>query len=334
MKKRILRVALIGAGKFGRSFHLNHILQHEGFELAAIMDANEALLGELHQQYQVPVFTDLNELLAQVKPDLCAISSPTQLHASQAIACMEAGSDVFLEKPIGMTWEEGEKIRIRRDELGRKVMVHQPHRIRCETLAAEEIIASGKLGNIFMIKRNFSYYFRRDHWQGYKKNGGGNLANHGAHYIDQLLHLSGGKPASAAAVLRPIITTGDADDMARAIITTDHGITLDLEINFASAFPYNQLEILGTNGAASLGVHENGKFFYRIRYFDPRAWDLNNQNIPFQEEVMDLSQRDNGDYYDHCYAYYAENQAPLVPVEETLLTMKAIDMCRAASGEY
>ena len=122
--------------------------------------------------------------------------------------------------------------------------------------------------------------------------------------------------------------------MARAIITTDHGITLDLEINFASAFPYNQLEILGTNGAASLGVHENGKFFYRIRYFDPRAWDLNNQNIPFQEEVMDLSQRDNGDYYDHCYAYYAENQAPLVPVEETLLTMKAMDMCRAASGEY
>lgn len=334
MDKKVLKIAVIGAGGFGRWFHLQHISNHSGFELVAIMDVNETLLSDLQKQYNVPVYTDLTKMLAEIKPDLCAIASPTRLHVPQTLECMDAGCDVFLEKPIGMTHDEGDLIRIKRDETGRKVMVHQPHRIRSETLAAEQIIASGKLGKIFMIKRNFSYYYRRDHWQGYKKNGGGNLANHGAHYIDQILHLSGGKPVKASAVLRPMITTGDADDMAKVVISTDNGVTLDLDINFASTYTYNELEIMGTNGAAKLETNADGQFSYRIKYYDPNEWDLDNHNIPFKEEVWDISSIANGDYYDNVYEYYAENRPPIVPVEETLLTMKTIDMCRAASGEY
>jgi len=334
MEKKVLKTAVIGAGGFGRWFHLAHITNHPGFELAAIVDVNEALLAQLHEEYRVPVYTDLSQMLAEVKPDLCSIASPTALHVAQTISCMEAGCDVFLEKPIGMTHEEGDLIRIKRDELGRKVMVHQPHRIARETLVAEEIIASGKLGDIYMIKRNFSYYYRRDHWQGYKKNGGGNLANHGAHYIDQLLHLSGGKPVKASAVLRPLITTGDADDMAKALIYTDNDVTLDLDINFVSAYTENELEILGTSGTASMETDADGKFFFRVKYFDPEQWNLDNQNIPFHEEIIDILALPVQDYYDKCYEYYAEGKAPLVPVEETLLTMKTIDMCRADSGEY
>lgn len=334
MEKKVLRVALIGAGGFGRWFHLSHIKQHSGFELVAIMDVNEMLLADLQKENNIPVYTDLAQMLAEVKPDLCSIASPTKLHVPQSIACMEAGCDVFLEKPIGMTYEEGKQILIKQKELGRKVMVHQPHRICRETLAAEQIIASGKLGSIYMIKRNLSYYHRRDHWQGYKKNGGGNLANHGAHYIDQLLHLSGGKPTKASAVLRPLITTGDADDMAKALIYTDNGITLDLDINFVSAYTRNGLEILGTTGSAAMETDADGKFFFRVKYFDPNEWDLDNKNIPFREEIVDILSIPVIDYYDKCYAYYAEDHAPLVPIEETLLAMTAIDMCRADSGEY
>ena len=334
MDKKVLKIAVIGAGGFGRWFHLQHISNHSGFELVAIMDVNETLLSDLQKQYNVPVYTDLTKMLAEIKPDLCAIASPTRLHVPQTLECMDAGCDVFLEKPIGMTHDEGDLIRLKRDETGRKVMVHQPHRIARETRVAEEIIASGKLGSVYMIKRNFSYYYRRDHWQGYKKNGGGNLANHGAHYIDQLLHLSGGKPVKAEAVLRPLITTGDADDMTKALIYTDNGVTLDLDINFVSAYTRNELEILGTAGSASMETGDDGSFFFRVKYFDPDQWNLDNHNIPFREEIIDILALPVQDYYDNCYEYYALNCPPLVPVEETLLAMKTIDMCRAASGEY
>ena len=96
MEKKKLKTAVIGAGGFGRWFHLAHITNHPGFELAAIVDVNEALLAQLHEEYRVPVYTDLSQMLAEVKPDLCSIASPTALHVAQTIACMEAGCDMII----------------------------------------------------------------------------------------------------------------------------------------------------------------------------------------------------------------------------------------------
>lgn len=334
MAKKVLRTALVGAGGIGKGYHLRQILAHEGFELVAVVDPNENTLKDLHAQHQVPVFTQLDDMLHQIKPDLCVIASPTPCHVPQALSCMQAGCDVFLEKPIGMNRAEGEQLKACRDQLGRKIMIYQPHRVKRETLAAEQIIASGKLGRIFTIRRNFSYFYRRDHWQGYKKNGGGNLANHGAHYLDQCIHLSGGAPVKAFSVLRPLITTGDADDVAKAILYTDNGIMLDIDINFVSANRYDELEIMGTLGAARLEKTEDNRMIFRVTCYDPAEHDGNNRVFPFKEEIIQVSDIAEPLYYDKCYEYYAENAPAFVPVEETLTVMGAIDMCRAASGEY
>lgn len=334
MREKVLKTALIGAGGIGRGFHLRNIVSNDGYKLAAIVDTNKAMLSELGEKHNVPTYTDMTKMLTEVKPELCVIATPTYLHVPQAIKCMEVGCDVFLEKPMGMNLLEAQKLSSRRYELGRKLMIYQPHRTRIETLAAEKIIADGKLGEIFMIKRSVTDFFLRDHWQGYKKNGGGNLANHGSHYIDQLLHLSGGCAVKAGCVLKHVITTGDADDVAKAVIVTDNNITLDLDINFVSAYDFNGLTIFGENGTADLIRNEQGKFVYRIRYYDPKEHDGDNKKFPFKEEVFNAYELSPIDFYEKCYEFYALDRPQFVPVEETLKVMEAIDICRAASGEY
>ena len=235
---------------------------------------------------------------------------------------------------IRMSLEEAQKLPEACEKYGKKLMIYQPHRARSETLCALDIIKSGKLGDIYMIKREFSYYFLRDHWQGYKKNGGGNLSNHGAHYIDQLLYLSGGNPAKAFSVLKPIITTGDADDCAKAVIVTDNNITLDLDINFVSAQNVNSMKIYGRYGEAELLVDADGRMTFRLKYYDPAEHDGDRRVFPFKEETIDVSEWAPISFYDKCHEYYALDAEPFVPITETLKVMAAIDMCRAASGEY
>lgn len=343
MSKKVLRTALIGAGNMGRGFHLYHLLRHEEYELVAIVDPVDESLekcGEIFEQYgKTPeessallkelCYNSLEKMLEEKKPDLCVIVSPTPLHCAQAVTCMEYGSDVFLEKPMGMDLKESKWLYERKNELGKKLMIYQPHRACPETQAAEQIIESGKLGKIFMIKREFSEYYLRDHWQGYKKNGGGNLANHGAHYIDQMLHLAGGSVVKACAVLKPLITTGDADDFAKAVFYTDTDVTLDLDINFVSAYPVNSMAIYGINGEAVL--KEDG---FHIKYYDP-AIGGTKRDFPFVEEELHCFRDIKPiDIYQKCYEFYALDEPPFVTVEETLKVMAALDMARADSGEY
>ena len=331
---KILKTALIGAGGIGSGYHLREIDRHEGFSLCAIVDIKPETLEKFGEKYHVPTYTDMAAMLAEQKPDLCVIATPTPLHVPQAIACMEAGCDVFLEKPMGMSLAESQKLARRRTELGRKLMIYQPHRTRVETLAAEQIIAGGRLGPIFMIHRACTDFYLRDHWQGYKKNGGGNLANHGAHYIDQLLHLSGGTAIRGNAILKPIITTGDADDVAKAIFETDNHVILDLDINFVSAFDFNKLTIFGKYGTADLIRDEQRRFCYRVRYYDPAEHNGSSRDFPFREEIVKAYELTPIDFYQKNYEFYALDMPQFVPVEETLKVMAAIDLCRASSGEY
>jgi len=84
-----------------------------------------------------------------------------------------------------------------------------------------------------MIKYARSSYIRRNDWQTQKRYGGGMLNNYGAHAIDQLLYITGSKAADISCRLRRIATLGDADDVVKAVIETDNGIILDIDINMA-----------------------------------------------------------------------------------------------------
>jgi len=97
----------------------------EGFEICGIVTRSEksrrALnedLGASHSE-----FDDFLVALAETKPDAVSISTYPDTHAAFAMAAMEAGADVFIEKPLAETVAEAEEIVAKAKETGRKLVI-------------------------------------------------------------------------------------------------------------------------------------------------------------------------------------------------------------------
>lgn len=345
---RKLRTVIVGLGRVGWNYHLKTAHGHDGFDVKAVMDVNDDRLKEAKEKYSVEGYKDFDVMLKEVKPELVVIASPTHFHRDQAISAFKAGADVFLDKPMARDVEEADAIYKAMEDLGKKLMIYQPHRLVPEVKILREIIDSGLIGPVFMFKRGSSAYTRRSDWQSLVKFGGGMLNNYGAHYIDQALYLFNEDVKKLSCVRYRVASIGDADDVVKIMLRTESDKTIDLDINMASAHTITPWMLFGKYGTVVEATDEEGRKVMRAKYFNPgdldelaliddlaapdRKYSFHNP-IPWQikDYVIDNSIREN--FYDHCYKYFAEGGTPLVPVKETLRVMRVIEALREDSGE-
>ncbi len=330
-----LKTVLVGLGRIGYCFHLPRLTSHPGFDLVGVVDVNEARLNEC----DVQGFSDLQTCLDAVHPDLVVIASPTHLHLEHTLSCLRAGADVFLDKPMTTNASDARTIRDTAAALGRKVMVYQPHRVTDEFNTVKAILESGKLGRVYQISRNVHAYTRRADWQAFRKFGGGMLQNYGAHYIDQLLALTGAKVTDRFCFTDSVATLGDADDVVECLLKTDLGILLRISINHATAHAYSPWVIYGEFGTAHFDVTTRT---FPVKYLDPallpeahaseslaaenRQYSLG-EVLPWQEETVSLLPE--VEYYDHCYDYFCKGLSPFVTIDESVTLMELIDSLRS-----
>jgi scyllo-inositol 2-dehydrogenase (NADP+) len=340
---KALRTAIVGLGRIGWQFHAPQVAAHDGFSFVAAVDPLEERRQEAVDRYGVRGYSTYGEMLAQETLDLVVIASPTPYHASQAIAAFERGYDVFCDKPMAPTLAETDRMIEAMRTHGRKLMVYQPHRARADTVALQAILAQGWIGPLYMIKSARTGYTRRNDWQAFRQYGGGMLNNYGAHYVDLLLHLSGSRAKRVCCALRVVATLGDAEDVVKAVIETESGVILDLEINMASAHPMRPWQVLGQRGSAVL---DEVAWAWHVRYYreealgegvvhaelaaPQRRYDNVDETISWEEQTVPVSEYAAVDYYEQCYRYYALDEAPYVPIEETREVMRVLEMCRGA----
>lgn len=335
---KTLRTAVIGLGRIGWKFHVPGVTKHDGFDLVAVVDTLQERLDEARSEFGVKGYTSCDELLEKEKLDLVVIASPTNFHADHAVAAFEHGINVFCDKPMAASLEEADRMIDAMKKYGKKLMVYQPHRAVNSTVALQEILSRNILGPVYMIKYARTAYARRNDWQAFRKNSGGMLNNYGAHHIDQCLYIAGSKAKRIACALRTIASLGDADDVVKTVIETENGIIIDIDINMAMPFPTVEWQVLGKFGSASLDSKG-----WNVRYFRPE--ELHNveiqqglaasdrrygsgEDIPWHDEFFPVSDFRAVDFYEKCYAYYALDEAPFVPIAETREVMRVIYECR------
>jgi predicted dehydrogenase len=150
------RVGLIGAGWYGKS-DLWRLTQVTPVEIVAIADPDKNMLSEavgIAKQRQKsgkePVtYGDYRKMLAEHKFDIVLVGSPDHWHALHGIAAMEAGADVYLQKPISVDVMEGEALLSAARRLGRVVQIgtqrkSTPHLIDVK----KQVVEAGLLGKI------------------------------------------------------------------------------------------------------------------------------------------------------------------------------------------
>jgi predicted dehydrogenase len=117
-----IRVAVIGAGAFGRNHaRVYRQLQQEGTELAAIVDTDAARAAAVSREFGNPPCLSLDELRGRV--DAASVAVPTVEHLKVAQALMEAGIDVLIEKPLAPSLSEADEIIRVAQQTGRVVQV-------------------------------------------------------------------------------------------------------------------------------------------------------------------------------------------------------------------
>lgn len=163
-----LKVALIGTGWYGKS-DLFRLIQVEPVEVIALCDVDENMLNEAAAMVskrqasgKVPkLYTDYRTMLAENKLDIVLIGTPDHWHALTAIASMQAGAHLYLQKPISVDVMEGEAILAAARKYNRVVQVGTQRRSTPHLIEAKKnIVDAGLLGKVSHVEMCCYYHMR------------------------------------------------------------------------------------------------------------------------------------------------------------------------------
>ena len=156
------KIAVLGYGARGQIYALFADRYPEKFELVAVIENNEERIALARKTHKgVPVFSDYKDFLKEkIQADVVAVATQDEQHKEHAIAMMEAGYDLLLEKPIANRKEDCVEIYRASQRYGRKVVVCHVLRYSPFYSQIKGIIDSGKIGEGVSIQasENVGYY--------------------------------------------------------------------------------------------------------------------------------------------------------------------------------
>src|SRR5271170_1124258 len=119
-----LRVGVVGCGRVAADRHLPALSRVRGAEVVALADSDQARLKHLADQFRVTHrYPDVHTLLDTTMVDVIAVCVPVEFHAEVALAALDAGKHVFIEKPLAVSLEEADRIQERGEKAGRKILM-------------------------------------------------------------------------------------------------------------------------------------------------------------------------------------------------------------------
>lgn len=226
----MIRVMVAGLGNMGRSHALAYH-RDPAFELVGLVNRSRPTLDPALAGY--PVTPDFHEALARLKPDLVCVSTYSDSHADYAIAAMEAGAHVFVEKPLATTVADAKRVADCARRTGKKVVVgyilrHHPSWMR--------LIAEARaLGGPYVFRLNLNQQSSGSTWEVHKAlmQTTPPIVDCGVHYVDVMCQITDSKPVEVRGM----------------------GLRLSHEIA-ADMYNYGHFQVLFEDG--SLGWYEAG----------------------------------------------------------------------------
>ncbi|WP_375206188.1 Gfo/Idh/MocA family oxidoreductase [Hyphococcus sp.] len=233
-----MKVILAGAGAFGLK-HLDGIKNIDGVEVVSIVGRRLEPTQKVADEYGIPhATTELSEALEQPGVDAAILCTPTQMHAEQAIQCMDAGKHVEVEIPLADSWEAAQAVMDKQKETGLVCMVGHTRRFNPSHQYVHNKIKAGELEIQQMDVQ--TYFFRRQNMnaKGEPRSWTDHLLwHHAAHTVDLFQYQTGEKVVVANAIQGPIHPElGIAMDMSIQL-KSEKGKILTLSLSFNNDGP-------------------------------------------------------------------------------------------------
>ncbi|MFD0848722.1 Gfo/Idh/MocA family oxidoreductase [Sphingosinicella xenopeptidilytica] len=267
-----MKIALAGAGAFGEK-HLDALRQIDGVDVISVVGRTLEPTRAVAAKYGIGhAATNLAEALALPGLDAVILATPTQLHASQAIQCLEAGKHVQVEIPLCDTLAEGEAVLKAQQETGLVAMVGHTRRFNPSHQYIHNKIKAGEISIQQMDVQ--TYFFRRKNInaKGEPRSWTDHLLwHHAAHTIDLFAYQAG-----------PIVQANAVEGPRHP----DLGIAMDMSIQLKSES--------GAICTLSLSFNNDGPLGTFFRYIcDNGTWIARYDDlVTGRDEVVDVSKVD------------------------------------------
>jgi UDP-N-acetyl-2-amino-2-deoxyglucuronate dehydrogenase len=258
MSKQSFRVGLIGCGRISKN-HFDAIARIDGLQLSAVCDIDLARAQRASEQYGVPCYASLDEMLRSGDCDVVSICTPSGLHSSQGIAAAHAGKHVVTEKPMSISLSQADELVKACDDAGVHLFVVKQNRLNPPVQLLKRAIDKGRFGRIYLCNVTVRWqrpqeYYDAEPWRGTWEFDGGAIMNQASHYVDLMQWLVG----PVESVLAKTATQArriEAEDSGIGIVKFRSGALGVIEVNVLT-YPKNlegSITILGETGSVKIG---------------------------------------------------------------------------------
>ncbi len=339
----LIRVGVAGLGRSGWDIHIKGLRPlPELFKIVAVTDPNPARQQEAQKEFNCRTYDTFDGLLKDKEIDLIVVATPSRMHPQNAIDALKAGKHAVCEKPLAGSAAEADKMIKTAQKTGKVLAPFQNRRYAPDFLKVREVINSGKLGRIVMIRITSHGFGRRWDWQTLKEFGGGSLNNTGPHLLDMALQLFGPAEPQVFCHLERALTSGDAEDHCKVILQAPGAPMIDIEVTSACAYPQEPFLVMGTSGGLKVTGNKIEWKYVDFSKLPPRPVDrtptpdrsYNSEQLPWQTEecevVMDFPAW-TSNFYRDVYKTLRQG-APLVITPESVRRQIALlEKCHTLS---
>ena len=258
------KLGIVGFGGMA-GWHFNLIEELDNIEVVGVWDTDESRLA-LGVANGVIAYESLDALLADSQINIVLIATPNDSHREIAIAAMNAGKNVVVEKPVTLNSEDLQAMITVSEETGMLFTVHQNRRWDEDFLMVCKIIEENQLGEIFGIESRVhgSRGIPGD-WRQLKEHGGGMVLDWGVHMFDQIFLMFPGVKLKTVHAITTSVTNQLVDDGFRCELLFENGIRVLVEVGTSNFISLPRWYVQGLNGTAVIeDFDKNGKMVIAV----------------------------------------------------------------------
>jgi len=253
----MIKVGLIGGGGIADAHIRGYRAYAESIAVTAVADVVYQTASRRAAELNAVGYTDFRQMILDADLDAVDICLPHHLHAEAIIAAAAAGRHVLCEKPLCLTVEEADRVRLAIDAAGVTLMCAHNQLFLPAVAKSKQLLNDRILGTVYEVRTTDSFYNDFDpHNMGWRAtaatSGGGELIDTGYHPTYLMLHLAGGSPFEATALLsRHRLRFMEGEDSAQVLVRFDNGVVGHLVTSWAYDPPPSteKFSVVGERGS-------------------------------------------------------------------------------------
>ncbi|MGH7455209.1 MAG: Gfo/Idh/MocA family protein, partial [bacterium] len=255
-QEKFLKLGFVGCGRATEVLHLPALRQVPEAKVMALADVNPDQLKKVADEFQIEQrYADYQALLDDPALDVVAVCVPPQFHVEIALAVLEAGKHLFVEKPLALRLDECDRLIQKAKTANKKIMVGfnlRHHRLLQD---AQRIIRQGDLGAIEAIRSTWTSAIRHHRtipaWRNQCEQGGGALFEIAVHHFDLWRYLLQGEVEEVYAFSR---AEKWPDETVTVMARMRNGVVISSLFSERTS-DNNEIEIFGQQGRLRLSLY-------------------------------------------------------------------------------